>query len=220
LLQSLREIPFEASVFLSVFAYIVIVNAFNLIDGVDGLAAGVAFLVSVTFGIWFYFVSDMVYAVLAFSLAGSLLGFLRFNFFPAKIFMGDSGSLVIGFLIAVLAIELVEYDKILLPQNMVNISKPILAMAILVIPLMDTLRIFVYRTAKGVSPFKADNNHIHHQLLSLGLSQRATVLVLYLFNIAFIALAVIMQGQDPNISFSILVSVCLLSLLLLHFIKK
>ena len=96
-------------VLLSVFVYIVVVNAYNLIDGVDGLAAGVGLIASTVFGFWFYYAGDWTYAVLSFSLAGALLGFLRFNFNPAQIFMGDSGSLTIGFLIAVMAIELVEY---------------------------------------------------------------------------------------------------------------
>jgi UDP-N-acetylmuramyl pentapeptide phosphotransferase/UDP-N-acetylglucosamine-1-phosphate transferase len=104
------ELPIWASVSFTIFVVIVITNAFNLIDGVDGLAAGVGLIASTTFCFWFYYAEDWTYAVLAFSLAGALLGFLRFNFNPAKIFMGDSGSLVIGFLFAVMAIELVEYD--------------------------------------------------------------------------------------------------------------
>lgn len=219
-LFGMREIPYEASILLSVFTYIVIVNAFNLIDGVDGLAGGVGFLISVAFGAWFYLVGDKVFAVLALSLAGALLGFLRYNFYPARIFMGDSGSLFIGFLIAVMAIELVEYDKSLLPANILGVSKPILAMAILVVPLLDTARIFIYRAAKGVSPFKADKNHIHHRLLDFGLSQRSTVLVLYSFNILFIVLAVVLQDFGPNILFGILMTVCLVALLILHFLKR
>ena len=136
-LFGVREIPYSASVLLSVFTYIVIVNAFNLIDGIDGLAGGVGFLVSIAFGTWFYMSGDIVYGVLAFALAGALLGFLRYNFNPAKIFMGDSGSLLIGFLVAVMAIELVEYDKSVLPETVLAVSKPLLAMSILVIPLLD-----------------------------------------------------------------------------------
>jgi UDP-GlcNAc:undecaprenyl-phosphate GlcNAc-1-phosphate transferase len=218
-LFGVREIPLEASVFLSVFTYIVIVNAFNLIDGVDGLAGGVGFFASIFFGIWFYLVGDIVYGVLAFSLAGAILGLLRYNFYPAKIFMGDSGSLMIGFLIAVMAIELIEYDKSLLPEEMLTISKPLLAMAILVIPLLDTARIFIYRAAKGVSPFKADSNHIHHKMMKLGFGHRKTVITLLVFNVLFIALLVSLRGLDPNLNFAILVAVCLIALVVLHFVK-
>lgn len=218
-LFGVREIPYQFSVLLSVFTYIVVVNAFNLIDGVDGLAGGVGFLTSIAFGVWFYLVGDQVYAVLAFSLAGAILGFLRYNFYPAKIFMGDSGSLLIGFLIAVMAIEMVEYEKSILPITVQVVSKPILAMAILVIPLLDTARIFIYRSAKGMSPFKADNNHIHHKLFQLGIGHRGTVITLLSFNFLFILLAVILKGMDPNMSFAILTSVCLAALFVLHFIR-
>jgi len=218
-LFGVREIPLYASVFLSVFTYIVIVNAFNLIDGVDGLAGGVSFLVSLAFGLWFYMVGDEVYGVLAFSVAGAMLGFLRYNFYPAKIFMGDSGSLLIGFLIAVMAIEMVEYDKSVLPERILLLSKPLLAMSILVIPLLDTARIFIYRAAKGISPFKADTNHIHHKLIQLGYSHTKTVITLLSFNIFIIAITIAIRNLDPNIGFSILVAVCLAALLVLHFIK-
>ncbi len=219
-LFGIREIPFTSSILLSVFTYIVIVNAFNLIDGVDGLAGGIGFLTSISFGFWFYLVGDHVYAVLAFALAGAVLGFLRYNFHPARIFMGDSGSLLIGFLIAVLAIEMVEYDKTVMPSEVLSVSKPILAMSILVVPLLDTARIFIYRAAKGVSPFQADNNHIHHKLLALNLGQRKTVITLYIFNVLFISMGLYFGTFDPNVAFAILTGCCLIALLILHFIKK
>jgi UDP-N-acetylmuramyl pentapeptide phosphotransferase/UDP-N-acetylglucosamine-1-phosphate transferase len=191
---------------LSVFTYIVIINAFNLIDGVDGLAGGVGLIASVAFGTWFFFAGDMVYSVLAFALAGGLLGFLRFNFHPAKIFMGDSGSLTVGFLMAVLAIEMVEYKSTDLPESVQNISKPILAMAVLVYPLIDTFRVFLLRAFKGISPFTADRNHIHHQLIDLGLNHKKTVLIIYLFNILVIGAAIYAQHFDPSISFFVIIS--------------
>jgi UDP-GlcNAc:undecaprenyl-phosphate GlcNAc-1-phosphate transferase len=218
-LFGVREIPLAASVLLSVFTYIVIVNAFNLIDGVDGLAGGVGFLTSIAFGTWFYLIGDEVYGVLAFSLAGAVLGFLRYNFHPAKIFMGDSGSLLIGFLVAVMAIELVEYDKSILPQKALIVSKPLLAMSVLVIPLLDTARIFIYRAAKGMSPFRADKNHIHHKLMSLGLGHRGTVITLLSFNVIFIAILFMVRNYHPNIGFIVMTIVSLLALLILHFIR-
>lgn len=200
-LFGIREIPDWAGIMLSVFTYIVVVNAFNLIDGVDGLAAGVGLIASTAFGFWFYFAGDWTYAVLAFALAGGLLGFLRFNFSPAKIFMGDSGSLTIGFLIGVMAIELVEYEPHGLPNVIANISKPILAMSILVYPLTDTLRVFALRAIKGVSPFTADRNHIHHRLIDLGLSHAQTVILIYLFNLLIIGASVFAQEFNPTYSF-------------------
>ena len=205
-LFGIREIPEWAGIMLTIFTYIVVINAFNLIDGVDGLAAGVGFIASTVFGFWFYYAGDWTYAVLSFALAGALLGFLRFNFNPAKIFMGDSGSLTIGFLIAVMAIELVEYEAHELPQAIKNISKPILAMSILVYPLVDTIRVFTLRAVKGVSPFTADRNHIHHRLMDLGLGHKSTVIIIYIFSILTIGAAVVAQGFDPSYSFIVIIS--------------
>lgn len=133
--------------------------------------------------------------------------------------MGDSGSLLIGFLVAVMAIELVEYDKSILPPRVLIISKPLLAMSILVIPLLDTVRIFIYRAAKGMSPFRADKNHIHHKLMLLGLGHRGTVITLLIFNVVFIAILFAVRNYDPNIGFMTMTIVCLLALIILHFVK-
>lgn len=205
-LFGIREIPDYVGIMLSIFTYIVIINAFNLIDGVDGLAAGIGLIASAAFGAWFYMAGDWTYAILSFSLGGALLGFLRFNFNPAKIFMGDSGSLTIGFLMAVLAIELVEYKTQEIPQTIENISKPILAMAILVYPLIDTIRVFTIRVLKGTSPFSADRNHLHHRLLDLGLSHKQTVLIIYLFNLLIIAATIFAQQFNPSYAFIVIMA--------------
>jgi len=218
-LFGIREIPDYVGIMLSLFTYIVIINAFNLIDGVDGLAAGVGVIASAAFGGWFYFAGDWTYAVLSFSIGGALLGFLRYNFNPAKIFMGDSGSLTIGFLMAVMAIELVEYKAQDLPQVIENISKPILAMSILVYPLIDTIRVFTLRVLKGTSPFSADRNHLHHRLLDLGLSHKQTVLIIYLFNLLVIASTIFAQQFDPSYSFIVIILSVLLLIQIPYFIQ-
>jgi len=203
-LFNIREMADWGSIALSIFTYIVVVNAFNLIDGLDGLAGGVGLISAVVFGTWFYLAGDYPYAVLAFSLAGSLAAFLLFNFSPAKIFMGDSGSLTIGFILCVMAIELIEYDSVKVPASLVHISKPILAMAVLAYPLVDTLRVFIYRAIKGVSPFRADQNHIHHKLLRLGLSHRQAVGVIYLMNVLVVGAVIFVNGFTPSITFIII----------------
>jgi UDP-GlcNAc:undecaprenyl-phosphate/decaprenyl-phosphate GlcNAc-1-phosphate transferase len=177
------DIPYWGSVFLSIFTYVVVVNSFNLIDGVDGLAAGVGFLSCCAFGIWFIFASEFPYAALSFALAGALMGFLIFNFSPAKIFMGDSGSLVIGMFICVLAIKMIEYPTQQLDSFWVHVSKPVFAISALVYPLMDTLRVFIIRAVKGQSPFTADRNHLHHKLLDCKYSHAKTVIIIYLFSV-------------------------------------
>ena len=198
------EIPEWFGLMLSVFVYIVIVNAFNLIDGVDGLAAGVGLVCCLLFGFWFFQSGNTPFALLAFVLGGALLGFLVFNFNPAKIFMGDSGSLTIGVIISVLAIGMIEQDTALLPDSLRSLPRPILAMSILVYPLLDTLRVFVVRALKGQSPFSADKNHIHHRLIKLGLSQRTTVILIYLFNLVVVGIAYLSCSYfDPSIALGI-----------------
>ena len=172
----IEVIPEWASIFLSLFTYVVVVNGFNLIDGVDGLAAGVGFISSSAMGTWFIFANDYVLACLAFSLAGSLIGFLIFNFSPAKIFMGDSGSLTIGLLLCILSIKLIEYPPSQLNGNILYLSKPVFAIAAIFYPLADTLRIFTIRAFSGQSPFSADKNHLHHRILACGFSHVKTAI--------------------------------------------
>lgn len=195
------DLPYWASILISVFTFIVVINSFNLVDGVDGLAGGIGFIISVSFGVWFYLAGDMVNTVLAISLAGALIGFLRYNFSPAKIFMGDSGSLTVGLILVTLAIQLIEYKHSALPPFLKDVHGPIFAMSVLAYPLMDTLRIFSYRIAKGLPPFQADQNHIHHRLLTLGFSHRKTVFTLYFFNILIIGAAVIFKSIPPTYYF-------------------
>lgn len=185
------DIPYWGSVFLSIFTYVVVVNSFNLIDGVDGLAAGVGFLSCSAFGVWFIYANEFPYAALSFALAGALLGFLIFNFSPARIFMGDSGSLVIGMFVCVLAIKLIEYPIQQLDSFWVQISKPVFAIAALAYPLMDTLRVFIIRAVKGQSPFNADRNHIHHKLIDCKFSHVKTVLIIYIFSVVTVGAAVL-----------------------------
>jgi UDP-GlcNAc:undecaprenyl-phosphate/decaprenyl-phosphate GlcNAc-1-phosphate transferase len=222
-LFGIEVLPLWTSVFLSLFTYIVVVNAFNLIDGVDGLAGGVGFIASSAFGCWFALAGDPAMACLAFALSGSLLAFLFFNFSPAKIFMGDSGSLTIGLIICILAIKVIGYDVSAIEnKTILNVSKPIFAMAVLVYPLVDTLRIFIYRAVRGVSPFSADRNHLHHRLLDIGLSHKGTVICVYLFNIIVIGLTVslALSSMNPNYTLMIVAAVSLTLAQIPFFIKK
>ena len=211
-----NEIPLWASVFLSLFTYIVVLNAMNLIDGIDGLAAGVGFIASSVFGCWFIFANEYTLASLSFSLSGALLGFLIFNFSPAKIFMGDSGSLIIGMFLCVLSIKLIEYPVARLDDFWVKISSPVLIVAALAYPLIDTLRIFVIRAAKGQSPFSADRNHLHHRLLDCGYSHKKTVIIIYLFSFLSAFMSLLSYYVSPSLS---LVFVVVFSLLFVLFVN-
>ena len=203
-LLGLYEMPYWASLLLSFFVYIVVVNAFNLIDGVDGLAASEGFLIGILFGVWFYLNNNVTIALLAFTLSGAMLGFLVFNFSPAKIFMGDSGSMTIGAITSLLAIWLISYDNSTMIYPLNELKTPIVAMTILAYPLTDTLRIFSLRIIKGTSPFAADRNHIHHILLNNGLSHRQIFLTILLFNLIMVGIALFTVEIDPNISLLIL----------------
>lgn len=162
------------------FTFLVIVgitNAINLIDGLDGLAGTIILVISLCFGTYFYFYS-IEYAFVAFCLAGGVLGFLRYNMYRAKIFMGDTGSLVSGFVIAVMAVKFLEMNTV--P------SAPATAVAVLFIPVCDTLRAFSLRITSGRSPFSPDKNHLHHRFLAMGFPQIMVVGLLLMLNLLVI----------------------------------
>lgn len=194
----LYELPVEVSIAFSFFTYVVLVNAFNLIDGVDGLAAGIGLIAATAYGIWLYWAGDVALALLAFTLAGALVGFLVFNFHPARIFMGDSGSLIIGAIISVLAMRVIDHDISRLPRWLASVPTPLFAMSVIAYPIVDTFRIFFVRMMKGKSPFAADRNHIHHRLIELGLGHRGVTAVLYLYAITIISLSLITRDILPN----------------------
>jgi UDP-N-acetylmuramyl pentapeptide phosphotransferase/UDP-N-acetylglucosamine-1-phosphate transferase len=200
---------------------VVVVNSFNLIDGVDGLAAGVGFLSCIAFGVWFIFANEFGYAALSFALAGALFGFLIFNFSPAKIFMGDSGSLIIGMFVCVLAIKLIEYPTDQLDQYWVRVSKPVFAVSALAYPLLDTLRVFIIRAIKGQSPFNADRNHIHHKLIDCKYSHAKTVIIIYIFSIATIGSSLLTYFFNaPTYSLLTILSISVIFLLIVINLNK
>lgn len=195
--------PEYAQLLISIFVYIVVVNSINLIDGVDGLASGIGLVASLVFGFWFYFAGAPHWALVSFALSGALFGFLIFNFNPARIFMGDSGSLTIGAILSVLTIQLIETPTDFLDGCLAHISTPIFAIAILSYPLLDTLRVFISRALKGKSPLTADRNHLHHKLQDKGFGHKKTVLIIYLFNFTIIGIAAFWPTQYATITFSI-----------------
>lgn len=184
--------PIAGGVF-SMALIIFIINAFNLIDGVDGLAGTIGSIVCLCFGLFFAISDEVAYAFIAFSLLGALLGFLVFNYSPAKIFMGDTGSLLIGLVSVVLAIKFIEINKVGVATKSYFNSAPAIAVAVLIVPIFDSLRIFFIRLINKQSPFKGDRNHIHHRLLNLGLNAKEIVLAVSIFNLSMIALTVALQ---------------------------
>ena len=192
------ELDPRISIAFSFFVYIVLVNAMNLIDGVDGLAAGIGTICAFAFGCWFYLAGDVPLALLSAVLAGALIGFLVFNYHPARVFMGDSGSLIIGAILSVLAMNLVDHDIARLPAWLARVPTPLFTMAVLAYPLVDTLRVFVSRAVRGVSPFAADKNHIHHRLMAHGLGHRGTTATLYAFAVIVILVSLLTRDIAPT----------------------
>ncbi|MEN9497550.1 MAG: hypothetical protein RL750_449 [Bacteroidota bacterium] len=187
-LFGVQQVPLMFSYVISYMTIIVIVNAFNLIDGVDGLATSLGILSLTLFGIYFALIGQITYSILALSLVGSLLAFLIFNHQPARIFMGDSGSLLIGSVNSILVIRFIQSAEV--NEAVLPISSPVaLGFAILFIPLFDTLRMFSVRLLKGNTPFSPDKNHLHHLLLGWGLSHFKVTLACVVANILLILFA-------------------------------
>jgi UDP-GlcNAc:undecaprenyl-phosphate GlcNAc-1-phosphate transferase len=194
-------------------AFIVIINAYNLIDGVDGLAAGLGMVISTTFGGFFILNKNYEMAIYSFGLVGALGGFMMYNFNPAQIFMGDTGSLIVGFALSFLGLQ---YQG-LSGANTVWISgeyASLVLISVLIIPLYDTLRVVIIRTKRGVSPFRPGKEHVHHVLMGYGFNHRQTSLYLIGANIFLIAFTISLATAGVNINgvLALLVVACLIVL--------
>jgi UDP-GlcNAc:undecaprenyl-phosphate GlcNAc-1-phosphate transferase len=179
--------PFAAG--FTIFWIVGMINSINFIDGLDGLSSGIALIASVTLGLISLStqVGQPIVAILCFALAGSLLGFLRWNLHPATIFSGTSGVQFVGYTLAVLSI--------------LGTAKVAVALLVLGVPIIDTFWIIVRRLTQGRSPFSPDRNHIHHRLLDLGLSHRQTVFVIYGMCLVLAVLALVLSGVDQLYAF-------------------
>ncbi len=191
------ELTYVESVGISFFSILLLINSFNLIDGVDGLAASIGCISCLLFGVFFMINNVVPYALFAFSMCGVLLAFLVYNFPPAKIFMGDSGSTLIGLMTAILSIKFIENTSIQL--QFANQATPVIAFGILLIPLMDVLRVFTLRIYKKQSPLMPDRNHLHHLLQNKGLSHTEVTVTLLIAQFLFAGLTFFMQDINLNI---------------------
>lgn len=200
------EFPLAVSYAITIVTVIIVTNSFNLIDGIDGLAGLFSFVALVFFGVWFYYAGNLNYAIISFALSGSIFSFLIYNWAPSKIFMGDTGSLVIGTMLAVLAIEFLNENDRLPADTPVKFESSIAtAFCILIIPLVDTLRIIIIRLNKRVSPFKADKRHIHHALIRIGLSHRQAALILCFTHLFFLGIAILLRNFGDGFVLTVVV---------------
>lgn len=199
------ELPGWLSVAFSVFVILSISNAFNLIDGIDGLAASVAVVISLVFGVWFLLIGDDFFATLAFVIVSALVAFLVFNWHPAKIFMGDTGSLVTGFILGVMAIRFIDQNASLPVGSDLVVNAPItIAFSLLIVPIYDTLRVMTIRVYNGKSPFYPDKRHIHHTLIRQGFNHAQATLILLAFTVVVFGISTQISFMGNHLSLIIL----------------
>jgi len=205
------QFPVPLTYFVSLLTVVVISNAYNLIDGIDGLAGTVGVLVLSFFGVWFYVAGDNSLSLIAMCFAGALMAFLFFNWQPSSIFMGDTGALTIGLVLSYFAIRFINFNSSLPPGHEARFASSIsTAGCVLIIPLFDTLRVIILRLSKFQSPFHADRNHIHHRFLGIGLGHAGAALWIGGINLTFIVLAVALRHQTDMILLPMMVVICLL----------
>ncbi len=199
-LLGFHQLSYAFSIGLSVFVIVGMINAFNLIDGIDGLAGFLGLMTSLTYACLFYAAGHNEWACMCLALAGAITGFLIHNISPAKIFMGDCGSLVLGFLIAVSTIQFINVGegKVIELGSLSITSVPALALAIVALPIFDTLRVFTIRIVNNQSPFKADKNHMHHRMLALGMNHMQATATLVSVSLVFVITAFSLQNIGNN----------------------
>ena len=216
-LFGIYDLPVSAQYTFTILAITGITNAFNLIDGIDGLAGGLGFMSLVILGLFLTLSGDANNAVIALALGGGLLGFLYYNFNPARIFMGDTGSLVLGFVISVLCIRLIQLNtettSIILPHV------PVFALSIVAIPVFDTLRVFALRIWQGKSPFSPDKSHIHHLLTSNGWSHSYTSKIICGVHAIMLVLGYFLKDVSQAGGLLIIFSMMLLTVLIFQKLK-
>lgn len=194
------EISYWPSILFTTFLFIALINAVNLIDGIDGLASGVGILASTFFGIDFFLLGQFAWSMLCFSMAGALLAFFLYNVFGKanKIFMGDTGSLLLGLFITTTALKFINVNVTSQSPFALDFA-PVLAVAVLALPIFDTIRVFTIRIANKKSPFHPDKRHIHHLMLRFGYSHKKSTAILLCTNAGVIASCFALQSLSINL---------------------
>ncbi len=196
-LFGINEIPTVLAYFLTGFTIIIITNSFNLIDGLDGLAGSVGTMSLVSFGIWFFMADSLIFSLFCFAMAGGIIAFLVFNWEPSEIFMGDTGAMVIGMLLAICVIHFMSVNDGLPNSHVAKFTATVsTGVCFIIIPLFDTLRIIILRISKGQSPFKPDKSHIHHAIMRLGMTHAQTATILASVSAFYILMALVFRTVD------------------------
>jgi len=204
---NINEIPYYLYLIIGGFMMITIINSYNLIDGIDGLASIVGIVILVIYTTIFYLTEEYFFALLAIALNASLMSFLGFNLSSdKKIFMGDTGSLIVGFVISVLTLKFLALRPVAytdLPFLLEN--APLIAISILIVPLFDTARVFTIRIANKKGPFSPDRNHTHHVLIDYwGLTHKQASFIIGCFNLLFVTLFIVLGSTAKNLGMVIM----------------
>jgi UDP-N-acetylmuramyl pentapeptide phosphotransferase/UDP-N-acetylglucosamine-1-phosphate transferase len=193
----------NGAIFITILFMLLIVNSINLIDGADGVAGFLTLISSIYFSIYFFIDNNLFYFFISISLLGSILAFLFYNFPSAYIFMGDSGSLFVGMLLATLIIVYIEGGKSSIMTDNLN-QRIVIGLASLSVPILDMMRLIVQRILKGKKPYVGDNNHIHHLLKNIGLNKKQVVLIIVVGQLFLMSVSIL--NVEKNLFFIILIN--------------
>jgi UDP-N-acetylmuramyl pentapeptide phosphotransferase/UDP-N-acetylglucosamine-1-phosphate transferase len=190
----IEHLPVLVQYVLTVFIVTGIINAFNLIDGIDGLAGGLALIDMMSFFVIFFVAHEVGTALIVASVGGGLLAFLKYNYHPARIFMGDTGSMILGFLLSAVGIMTLVISRTASPHFSYS-EAAIIVFSIFILPVYDTLRVFAVRVINKKSPFSPDKTHIHHLLMQTGLNHPMSAKILYSSNIVLILTGFLLRSE-------------------------
>ena len=214
----INELNYFVGVLLTYIVFIVLINAFNLIDGIDGLASGVGIVISASFIFIFYRIYDYGIGILAISVVAVLFAFLKYNLSKSeRIFMGDTGSMVIGFILTFMAVRFLFISGL---PNYKLYTAPVLLFYIFCIPVIDTFSVFCIRLINGNHPLKPDKNHLHHQILNLGFNHFQTSLILVTVNIIFVLIGFNLRYLDINLLFIIFIALSFILFGSIYLLKR
>jgi UDP-GlcNAc:undecaprenyl-phosphate GlcNAc-1-phosphate transferase len=206
-IAGIEELPYWVSVGGTIFLCTFFINVFNFMDGIDGLACTLAILYTGVLGAMFAASGATNMACISFSLTGATMGLLYFNRAPARIYMGDTGSMLLGFMIFTLSaiyLRIVGYDIKFSGLEKSNHHLLVL-ISLVFIPIFDALRVFVLRASKGISPLRADRTHLHYYLLDAGFSHSGAVAVIAIANVVLTGIVWLLQPMPPIVLLGIMV---------------
>lgn len=222
----LGELHDVVSYLFSGFVLLALTNGFNLIDGLDGLAGTIAVISFGCLGGWFLVQGVESYALISFTFLGGVLAFLAFNWHPAKLFMGDTGSLTLGFTLGTLILAFMEINEAL-PQGSFLKFEPTFSagVALMMFPLYDMGRVFIRRISQGKKPMTPDKSHVHHFLMRIGLKHNHVALILGSIQLGIIILVFLMRDLSDNLVLPVIVAVSIflgyrLDTITVHYLKK